>query len=285
MKIEFLGSGGAVSTPRPGCDCRVCVEARAKGVPYSRMGPGLYVHGPDVLIDTSEDIYQQINRAGLRNIPHALYSHWHPDHTRGSRLWESMNFDWNNLPPVSFATQVYLPQQVAADFRQWLGLWENFLYLQDRLGVVKLHTIPDGDQIVLNGVAITPFRLYEDYVYAFLFEEGETRVLIAPDELHGWTPPDDLRGVDLAVMPMGIPVMNPLNGERIYPNDHPVFRVEATFEQTLDMVRALDAKQIILHHIEAVFGLTHDDYTALGEKLRAEGLNITFAYDTMTVEI
>ena len=59
MQIEILGSGGAITTPRPGCHCLVCVEARAKGVPYSRTGPSLFVHGLDVLIDTPEEIKEQ----------------------------------------------------------------------------------------------------------------------------------------------------------------------------------------------------------------------------------
>ena len=29
--MEILGSGGAATIPRPGCRCRVCVEARAVG--------------------------------------------------------------------------------------------------------------------------------------------------------------------------------------------------------------------------------------------------------------
>ena len=285
MKIEFLGSGGAITIPRPGCQCHVCNEAREKDVPYSRTGPGLFVHGPDVMIDTSEQSCQQVNRAGLQNIPHALYSHWHPDHTKGSRLWESMNLDWKNWPPDSYVTQIYLPQQVAADFGEWLGLSKQFDYWENTLRVVKVHAIPDGDHIVMNGVKVTPFRLHEEYVYAFLFEDGDTRVLIAPDELYGWVPPEFVKAVDLAIIPMGIPVINPLTGERIYADDHPVLRTEATYQQTLDIVQQLHAKRVILHHIEEPFGMTYDDFEDLGAKLRADGLNIAFAYDTLTVEV
>ncbi|MBI2846110.1 MAG: hypothetical protein HYX86_06160, partial [Chloroflexi bacterium] len=81
MQIEILGSGGAITTPKPGCFCRVCVPAREKGVPYSRTGPSLFVHGPDVLIDTPEEIKQQLNRSRVKQIRAAFYSHWHPDHT------------------------------------------------------------------------------------------------------------------------------------------------------------------------------------------------------------
>ena len=46
MKIEFLGSGGAITIPQPCCDCAICREARERGVPYSRTGPSVFVHGP-----------------------------------------------------------------------------------------------------------------------------------------------------------------------------------------------------------------------------------------------
>ena len=52
MRVEVLGSGGATTTPRPGCVCRVCSQARVKGLPYTRTGPSVFVHGPNVLFDT-----------------------------------------------------------------------------------------------------------------------------------------------------------------------------------------------------------------------------------------
>jgi phosphoribosyl 1,2-cyclic phosphate phosphodiesterase len=85
MRIEFLGTGGAGTTPRPLCDCRVCVEARTKGVPYSRSGPSVFVHGPDLLIDTPEEIKSQLNRSQVTRVAAVTYSHWHPDHTAGRR--------------------------------------------------------------------------------------------------------------------------------------------------------------------------------------------------------
>ncbi len=99
MQIEILGSGGAITTPRPGCDCPVCIEARVKGVPYSRSGPSLFVHGPDVLIDTPEESKDQINRSRITRINACFYSHWHPDHVMGRRVWETMNADLRNWPP------------------------------------------------------------------------------------------------------------------------------------------------------------------------------------------
>ncbi len=49
-------------------------------------------------------------------------------------------------------------------------------------------------------------------MYAFLLEEEGKRVLIAPDELVGWDPPQTVRGLDLAVLPMGVPEFDPFTG-------------------------------------------------------------------------
>jgi len=284
MQIEFLGTGGAVTTPRPGCSCGVCVEARAKGIPYSRSGPSVFVHGPNLLIDTPEEIKDQLNRSRVTHIDGAAYSHWHPDHVMGRRVWETVNADWLHWPQHHRVTPIYLPQQVAQDFRARLGLWEHFEFLQ-RFGVVRVIELVDGETFSLNGVRITPFRVAQAYVYAFLLEEGDRRVLIAPDELLGWSPPDFVRGVDLAVIPMGLPEFHPLSGERIIPADHPVLQSEATFAQTLDMLHAMQPRRAILTHIEEPAGLNYDDLLRLEARLQADGLAIRFAYDTLIVEV
>jgi phosphoribosyl 1,2-cyclic phosphate phosphodiesterase len=284
VQIEFLGSGGAITTPRPRCTCPLCVEARQKGIPYSRTGPSLFVHGPDILIDTPEESKAQIDRARITRIAAGLYSHWHPDHVVGLRVWETMNADWFHWPPEHTQTDIYLPQQVALDFRERLGAWAQLQYLQ-KFGVVRVIELADGDRITLGSTRIRPFRLAENYVYAFVFEDGGQRVLIAPDELFGWEPPAELRGLDLAVIPKGIAEFNPLTGARHIPADHPVLKVEATFRQTLDIVRKLDARRVIMTHIEEPDALNYDDLLRLEVKLHDEGFNIAFAYDTMIVEV
>jgi phosphoribosyl 1,2-cyclic phosphate phosphodiesterase len=283
LLIEILGSGGANTTPRPGCVCPVCEQARARGIPFSRSGPGYFLHGPDFLIDTSEEIKEQLNRAGVRHVKAATYSHWHPDHTAGRRVFE-MNGDLRRWPPQPVPTDVYLPQQVAADARVQLGLWDQLAYMQSR-GMLRLHELQDGEAIVLDGLTVRPFRLAEDYVYAFLCEEQGRRVLIAPDELHGWRPPAEVQGVDLAILPMGITEFDVFTGERLIPTQHPVLTMEATHLETLEMVRRLSASRVILSHIEEPFRLNPDDLSELGARLQDGGLPITFAYDGMRIEV
>jgi len=280
MRLEVLGSGGAMTTPRPGCGCRVCVEAREKGVPYSRTGPSIFVHGPDLLIDTPEESKQQLNRSGITRVAACLYSHWHPDHVMGRRVFESMYADFRHWPERTLGTTaVYLPEQVAADFRRRLASWDHLAFMAER-SWVELVELQDGDTVTLDGVTVTPFRVAEDYVYAFLLEQGDCRVLVAPDELKGWEPSEDLRGVDLAVIPMGIVGLQPFTGEQVIHPEHPVLRLEATFEETLAIVEKLGAGRVVLSHIEEVDGLSYDDLLELGRRHGVE-----FAYDGMVLDV
>ena len=289
LAIEFLGTAGAIRTPRPGCTCRLCAGARAHGIPWARTGPSVFVHGPDVLIDTPEESAIQVDRAGIDHIAAGFYSHWHPDHTAGRRMYETRNWDWRGWPPEHICTPIYLPPQVAVDFTTHLGLAENFAYLQ-HVGLVDVR--PFDAPLDLGGWRIEAYPVAEAYVYAFLFTEidsaGATprRVLIAMDELYGWAPPDAWRGVDLAVLPTGVFEFNPLTGDRHIPPDHPVLAREATFRQTLAMVEALAPRKLIFGHIEEPDANTPDELDAVAAQLgRQRGWDVTFAHDTLMVEL
>ena len=281
MKVEILGSGGAATIPRPLCDCGVCAQARERGIPYARSGPSTFVHGPDVLVDTPEESKQQLDRSTVTRVAAALYSHWHPDHTMGRRVFEALNADVRAWPRLARGTtRVYLPEQVAADFRSWGGVMDHLEFMAGR-GWVEVVELADGQEIGLDGgVSVRPFRVAEDYVYAFLFADGAKRLLLAPDELNRWEPPDWVRGIDLAVIPKGLDEHDPFTGERRIPADHPVLRFEATFPETLEMVERLGAKRVVLTHIEEMDGRSHDDLLELGRRHGVE-----FAYDGLVVEV
>lgn len=286
LSIEFLGSGGAFRTPRPGCHCRLCEGARERGIPWERTGPSVFVHGPDVLIDTPEESALQVDRAGIEHIAAGFYSHWHPDHTAGRRMYETRNWDTRHWPNHNLCTPIYLPPQVAADFETKLGLAENFAYLQEKKMVdVRLFDRP----IELGGWRISAHPVAEAYVYAFLFEEMAApgrRALICMDELFGWTPPDAWTGVDLAVVPAGIFEFNPLTGERHIPPEHPVLEREATFRQTLAMMEKLQPRRLVMTHLEEPMDVSPPEFEQIAADLRTQrGWDITFAYDTLVVEL
>ena len=255
-------------------------------MPYSRSGPSLFVHGPDLLIDTPEEIRSQLTRSKVGRVAAGTYSHWHPDHVAGVRVWGIRNCDWVNWPPHHESTPIYIPEQVSVDFRRRLGIWENLTFLQ-RQGFVDLIELADGEAFQLQTATVKPFRLAEDYVYGFLIQDGGSRVLICPDETLGWRPSDEHRDVDLAVLPMGLSAFHPLTGKRMIPVGHPVLNTECSFEETLEIVSQLRAKRTILAHIEEPDGCSHDDLLELESRLSAEGEGgeISFAYDTLTVEV
>ena len=247
----------------------------------------MFVHGPDVIFDTPEESKLQLERSQIGEINACVYSHWHPDHTMGRRVWETRNGDFRTWPPDAKrprVTDVYLPAQVAIDHRTWLGGMGHLEFMAER-GWIRIHELADGDTIEVGATRIRPFRLAEDYVYAFELLEGDHRVLLVMDELNGWRPPSELRGIDLAVLPMGICEFDLFSGERRIHGDHPILRFEATYAETIEIIDGLDAEQVVLTHVEELDGLTYDDLLEVQERERAAGRPVTFAWDGFTVEV
>jgi phosphoribosyl 1,2-cyclic phosphate phosphodiesterase len=263
VRVEILGSGGAVTIPRPGCGCRVCVEARERGAPYARTVPSVFVHGPDVLIDTPEESKQQLNRSGVTRIAAGLYSHWHPDHTAGRRVWEARNFDFRSWPPRFETTPVYVPERVWADFESNYGLADQFRFLE-RQGTVKVELLAEDATVELDGTRLTVLPLDAENAHAFLFEDGRHRVLVAMDETHRWQPPD-LGPLDLAVLPVGVFEHHPFTGERMIPEEFckPPVR-KARYEMTLELLRRLAPRRAVLSHVEEMDRVSHDELLRLG---------------------
>ena len=286
LKIEILGSGGAALTPRPFCDCKICTEARAKGGKYARYGPCYFIHDYHLLIDTPEEIALTLNRSHIKRIEHAIYSHWHPDHTGGMRVFEANGINWR-WPHEGHCTQVYLPEIVAQDFKNWLGLDEQLNYLQHREVLNPIRMEAD-DKIVIEDLTITPYLIDIGYVYAFLFQVDGKNVLIAPDETFGWQPSPDLPELDVLIIPAGLFEFHPLTGDRLIPVEHPVLEHEATFRQTLnEILPHLKAQRTFLMHLEPCV-ISYDDALTLNKKLAAEYPHlgeITFAYDQQIIEV
>jgi len=285
MDIEFLGTGGAVTIPRAGCHCSVCEEARSKGVPFKRSGPGLFIRDLSLLIDTSEDIAMQLNRAGIDRILYCLYSHWHPDHTMGCRIFEMMNADRHGWPRKPKCTDVFLPEQVAEDAEHHLGFADHLRYMEQS-GWIRAAVIADGARIEIGGTVITPIRLAEDYAYAFLLEQRGKKVFIAADELHGYEPDARLAGIDLAIVPSGIFEFHPLTHERLIEPEAPELKDKATFAETLTIIRKLQTKRCYLTHIEEVDRLSHDELCHIAQfvsDMNPHLPTIRIAYDGLRV--
>ena len=102
--------------PKPLCRCRVCQEARKKGIPYARAGPAAFLHDINLLIDTPAEIVNLLNRSPIRRVDYLTFTHLDPDHVEGFRVAE----------------------QIALDFRTWRAYPEKqvCLLLPEQLGVL-----------------------------------------------------------------------------------------------------------------------------------------------------
>ncbi|MGD8700345.1 MAG: hypothetical protein PVJ43_13705, partial [Gemmatimonadales bacterium] len=90
---------------------------------------------------------------------------------------------------------------------------------------------------------------------------------------------------ELAVLPMGIAEFDPLTGRRCVPEDHRVLRHEATFRQTLGIIAKLQANRVVLTHIEEPDGLSYDSLHVIAQRLNGDGLPVSFAHDTLKLDV
>lgn len=286
MILEILGSGGAITTPKPFCQCSVCVTAR-KGSPIdSRLGPSIFIHGPDLLIDTPEEIFIQLNRSSISSIKACTYSHWHPDHTSGKRIFE-MNKDWIGFPPRNKCTSVYLTDKVAETFGQFLGIKDHFYFLS-LSGLVSLKVIGNSELFELNDYSIRPIQLGQDYSFGFDISGKGKRILVIMDELKFWNPGEDIltTAYDFVYLPLGIVDVNPITKKRNINENHTILKDEQTLEETLEYVKRLSSKNYLLSHVEETDEISYSMGIQLGNYCsNLTGKNVRIAYDTQKIEI
>ena len=149
----------------------------------------------------------------------------------------------------------------------------------ERQGTVKVVEVAGGVPFSIGGYQVTPIPLDAENAHAFLFEGDGTRVLVAMDETHGWSPPD-LGPLDLAILPLGVFEHHPYTGERLIPEEFCKPPVRKTrYPQALQMARELGARRTVLSHVEEMDKLSHDELVRLGE---ADGWEP--AFDGMLIE-
>ena len=166
MKVKILGSGGCVSTPKPCCNCPICVQAREKGFPYARTGCSLFIEDARILIDTPEDINYALNNAKIDDVKYILYSHSDPDHTMGMRVIEQLRMDWLGL---SVGRKNNNPIEVAA-LPMVLEDMSRGLVIANEKRCLKANDIT---------VELIPVDSTE-HVTIFVISENERKIIYAP---------------------------------------------------------------------------------------------------------
>ena len=280
VELVFLGTAGAETTPKVGCLCPICQEARHKGRRFVRNGPSIFLTGVSILFDTPEDVDKSLEREGIHQVRHLIYTHWHPDHTAGRRVLEQLNMDWLD-PKRRRVTHVWLPTWVREDFRKRLGLEDNLDYFE-RAGIVRIHEVGEGELFQLNGMSVRPFRMAQPGLTAYLLEQESSRSVFAIDDTKDWKPGTELLDPDLLVLETGWFERDP-QGHVIVPSGHWIRDAESSFEETLEIIERINPRKAVLTHIEQLWARSYEDYLELEKK--HHGRKLQFAYDGLRIRL
>jgi phosphoribosyl 1,2-cyclic phosphate phosphodiesterase len=255
MKIKVLGSGGYLRIPRACCQCSTCEEARAKGFPYKRLGQSILVEDEGILFDTPEDINEELNAHCVQEVKHIFYSHWHPDHTAGHRIIETLR-DSRTEPPL----QVFLP----GDSNAFLQRYQCFSYYES-LGYC---TIGSGLGLsTVGNIRVRPVPLTNGFAYAYLVSDGSSTVLHCP--CHSMHLPEDFDygSVDLLILNLGT-ISSAAQDITDFKRDN------------LRVIAMVAPGQVLFTHIEEHYGLGYDDCL----RIQSQYEDILFAYDGLVVD-
>jgi len=283
MKSIILGSGGCQIIPRPCCQCKICKEARKKGRPYERLGPALFIDDANILVDTPEEISVSLNKDNIKQVDHVFYTHWHPDHTAGMRVFEQLYLDWYKLKGEKIIN-VYFPGKVYDDIMVIKNKYgSNFDYFLKRK-LIKIIKIKDNQDIKIKNVIVTPIRvdnIDKENVYIYLFQEDNKKMIYAICDMINF-PVENKKLINSNILIIQTPFLDgPIKESMIVGRDHFLRKDFYTEEEIFDIVDKLKIKSIIFSHIEELWGRSYDDFL----KLENEYQNIKFAYDGMKIKL
>jgi phosphoribosyl 1,2-cyclic phosphate phosphodiesterase len=280
MRLTILGSGGPLTTPRPGCACRVCTAARREGGRSWRGGPGIFVHDAHLLIDATEDVVPLLNRAGVERVDHLFLTHWHPDHTAGFRVVEQLSFDLAR-GGARRRIEVWMNQVTA---NRLAAGWRFF----ESVGYCRLNLVAPGTRLDLGGISATWFAYApEGFLSGFVLEDSRARALLTLDETKDLAPrvaaDASLQGSDVLIAECGW-LERDADGRILIPKDSPLRVTEAGFERdTLPLLTAANAKRNVLTHVMDLHGRTPAELDALAATLAPHA--VQFAYDGLTLDL
>jgi len=289
MKLIILGSGGATTIPRPGCQCKICTEARTKGKPYARSEPSLFISDINLLFDTPEEIASQLNREKINTIDHIFYTHWHPDHTLGMRIIEQMNKFWlatcvKREKPQKKVT-IYALSEVVNDLKAIKNKYGSFLNYYEKLDLITVTELENGKPVKIRNFEITPFKVvtsFKEISTAYLIEENRKKVIYAPCDVKPFLFNRRLKAADLLIIGGNFPE-GPLKNGITIPENNELRRELYSFREILDLVGKINPKKTLIVHIEEEWGKSFDDYKVLEEQYAR--YNLQFAYDGMRIQL
>ena len=271
-----------MAIPKPLCQCRVCREARKKGIPYSRAGPSAFLHDINLLIDTPADIVQSLNRFGIRRINHLMFTHLDPDHTEGFRVVEQITLDfrtWRAYPEKQI--RLLLPREMSESIKGIRSQYGPVIDFYKESGFIDIQPFDEQTQIGDVQITAMPVDRGSQWSFVYVFEKNGRKVVYAPCDIKPFPERrSEAQNADLLIIQPGIFEEGLKHGFR-YPNEHISRTTLYTYKQTLDLASRIQAKKVLFVHLEEYWNRSYDDYCALEE----ENSDIRFAHDGMRITV
>lgn len=280
MIFKIIGSGGCVALPKPLCCCRVCMEARKKGNPYSRFGCSLYLEEAKLLIDTPEDIAQSLNYGEIKEIDRVLYSHMDPDHILGMRVFEQLRLNWLNISQgieCDSPIKVIAMKHVMEDLNFICSKHGSYFdYYEKIRNLIKRHVVNDSIQI--GEIKITLIKAESATV--FVFEEGEKKLIYAPCDVKPFPKNEIFKDADVMIIGNTV-IGDVLKGDFKLEENNPLRDELFVMDEIVELKNKNNIKKVIMTHLEEDWGKSYDDYLELENHYKG----ISFAYDGMIIEL
>lgn len=290
MKLTILGSGGATLTPRPGCGCKICKQAREEGVPYSRTGPSLFLEDINLLFDTPEEISHQLNRENILEVDYIFYSHWDPDHTLGMRIVEQFGMYWlvayvDGKGP-SKKIKIYALPQVMKDLKEIKNKFGPYFGYYEKKGLISTATLEENKPFKIKDIEIIPVPLKDisgKTSTIFIIQQKDKKIIYAPCDIKPFPKHEEsFKDADILIIGGVIPE-GKLKDGYIVPEDNELRKELFSFKEFLELIDNLNIKRTIVTHIEEEWGRSFDDYKRIEKENKKH--SIEFAYDGMVVEL
>ncbi len=276
MEITILGSGGCMVIPKPCCNCRICIEARQKGVPYERTGPSAFIHDENLLIDTPAEIALQLNRFRISHVDYLIFSHLDPDHVEGFRIVEQIALDfrtWKAYPEKKI--RLIIPEYLYNGLKKFRSAYGSLLDYYETQGFIETTSFKTNIKVGEMNITAIGVDRGTQIAFIYVFEKQGTRIVYAPCDIKPFPiNRSEVADADLLVIQPGI-FETGLKHGFVYSKYHISRTTLYTVEETVELSRRIGAKRVLFIHLEEYWNRSHDEYMNIAKNL--EGID--FAHD------
>lgn len=286
MDITILGSGGNSSPPMPTCGCSVCVEAREKGVPYSRSGNATFIHDENILIDAPERVWDSLNREGIDNVDYIFISHFHADHVLGLRVLQPIGLE--DIPLEDFVSE-NKATLVMSEKTYETVVEGNEVFEAITSSWADIKILNDGESMEIGDLSVKSIgaEIKEGegkQIYGFLLDDGENKAFISPDENKNFEL-ERLPDLDLWIKETGYFAKTMDGEQQLFTEEaeNTALEHEMSFEKSIEQVKQVKPEKTVMTEIEELFRRSYDDYKKIEQEYSE--LNIEFAYDGMKIQL